>query len=209
MRENLIIQVVEEGEQINLVINDAAYTISTWGNWLGEIENQTDLMEILNGKLDAAEVTDEAEPGKVLRLNEHGQLVADVIGNATTATEVAWDGVSSKPPTFPPAAHNLLSHPDWPGDVDLVQLAALAGVTGPIQTQINAKQDPLTAGDIRAALADANPGLEMAHIGLVINQRGWLQEMRLCYGRNFMPATCSRARYGPADDRPVRIWRGL
>jgi len=71
------------------------------------------------------------------------------------------------------------------------------------------RQAGLTAGDIRRALADANPHWEARHIGLVVNQRGWLTEMRLCYGRDFMPVACDRRRYGPADDARVRIWRGL
>jgi ribonuclease T2 len=71
------------------------------------------------------------------------------------------------------------------------------------------RREGLTAGDIRTAFADANPLWEIQHIGLQINERGWLEEMRLCYGRNFRPARCTAARYGPADDAPVRIWRGL
>lgn len=71
------------------------------------------------------------------------------------------------------------------------------------------RQQNLTAGDIRRAFADANARWEVEHVGLVVNERGWLTEMRLCYGRDFMPTACDRRRYGPADDTRVRIWRGM
>lgn len=67
----------------------------------------------------------------------------------------------------------------------------------------------LTAGDVRQAFAGANPYWKPAHIGLVLNRKGWLQEMRLCYGKDFMPAPCDRRRHGPPDEAQVRIWRGL
>ena len=67
----------------------------------------------------------------------------------------------------------------------------------------------LTAGEIRRAFADANGRWEPEHVGLVVNERGWLTELRLCYGRDFLPTRCDRRRFGPADDIEVRIWRGL
>jgi ribonuclease T2 len=67
----------------------------------------------------------------------------------------------------------------------------------------------LTAGEIRRAFADANRRWEPAHVGLVLNERGWLQQMRLCYGRDLMPTACDARRFGPADSAPVKIWRGL
>lgn len=70
------------------------------------------------------------------------------------------------------------------------------------------RRDGLSAGDIRKAFADANPYWETDHIGLVVNGRGWLTEMRLCYGKDFMPARCGSRRYGPKDGKRVKIWRG-
>jgi ribonuclease T2 len=71
-------------------------------------------------------------------------------------------------------------------------------------------RDPaLTAGAIRQAIASANPGWQPEAIGLVVNERGWLEELRLCYTKDFMPATCDRRRFGPADATAVKIWRGL
>jgi ribonuclease T2 len=72
-----------------------------------------------------------------------------------------------------------------------------------------ARDDAQTAGAIRTAFADANRYWEPEHVGLVINERGWLTEMRLCYGRDFMPTRCDPRRFGPADSAPVKIWRGL
>lgn len=71
------------------------------------------------------------------------------------------------------------------------------------------RREGLTAGRIREEFSQANRGWETAHVGLVLNDRGWLQELRLCYGRDFEPAACDRRRFGPADSVPVRIWRGL
>lgn len=71
------------------------------------------------------------------------------------------------------------------------------------------RQEGLTAGDVRKAFADANPHWEPDMIGLELNSRGWLEEMRLCYASDFKPAACDASRYGPADETPAKIWRGL
>lgn len=71
-------------------------------------------------------------------------------------------------------------------------------------------RDPaLTAGAIREAMVNANPGWRADAIGVVTNERAWLEELRLCYGKNFMPQACDRRRFGPADSAKVQIWRGL
>jgi ribonuclease T2 len=67
----------------------------------------------------------------------------------------------------------------------------------------------LTAGRIRLEFAEANRLWEPEHIGLVVNERGWLEEMRLCYDRSFAPARCDARRFGPDDALAVKIWRGL
>jgi len=71
------------------------------------------------------------------------------------------------------------------------------------------RDDALTAGDLRRAFADANRYWEPEHVGLVVNERGWLRELRLCYGKDFMPAKCDARRFGPGDSTPMKIWRGL
>ncbi len=67
----------------------------------------------------------------------------------------------------------------------------------------------LTAGDVRETFAEANPYWDAEDVGLVVNERGWLREMRLCYGADFMPTACDARRFGPDDDEEVRIWRGI
>ena len=71
------------------------------------------------------------------------------------------------------------------------------------------KEPELDAGLIRDRFADANPGWKPEAVGLVVNERGWLKELRLCYDRRFMPAACDRRLYGPKDGAIVKIWRGL
>lgn len=71
------------------------------------------------------------------------------------------------------------------------------------------RSEGLTAGQIREAFSQANRVLEPAHIGLVLNERGWLRDMRICYGRDFEPTACDARRFGPANSAPVKIWRGL
>ncbi|MGB7418958.1 MAG: ribonuclease T [Erythrobacter sp.] len=71
------------------------------------------------------------------------------------------------------------------------------------------REDGLTAGRIRAAFAEANRGWETPAIGVKLNERGWLEEMRLCYSERFRPARCTARQYGADDQRAAKIWRGL
>jgi ribonuclease T2 len=71
------------------------------------------------------------------------------------------------------------------------------------------RQDGLTAGAIRQAFADANPSIPTESVGLRLNQRGWLTELRVCYNRRFRPVACTASQFGPADNTAARIWRGL
>lgn len=71
------------------------------------------------------------------------------------------------------------------------------------------REDGLTAGTIRTRFADANPGWMREAVGVKLNARGWLEELRLCYDKRFMPRACDGRRFGAADADPARIWRGL
>ena len=71
------------------------------------------------------------------------------------------------------------------------------------------REDGLTAGRIRAAFADANPSWPENAIGVKLNGRGWLEEVRLCYGKTFRPARCSPSRWGAKDGVAAKVWRGL
>lgn len=67
----------------------------------------------------------------------------------------------------------------------------------------------LTVGDLRRAFVMANPDWRADQVGVVLSRNGWLRELRLCYGRDFMPRTCPRGKLGARDETPLKIWRGL
>lgn len=67
----------------------------------------------------------------------------------------------------------------------------------------------LTVGDLRRAFVAAHPDWRADQVGVVLTRGGWLQELRLCYGRSFMPVACPRAKRGASDGEPLKIWRGL
>jgi len=71
------------------------------------------------------------------------------------------------------------------------------------------RQPGLTVGDLRRAFALANRDWKPEQVGLSLSRNGWLRELRLCYGRNFMPEKCPRGAFGPPDSAPLKIWRGL
>ncbi|MEO1647233.1 MAG: ribonuclease T [Pseudomonadota bacterium] len=71
------------------------------------------------------------------------------------------------------------------------------------------REDDLTAGRIRRAFAEANPGVPASAVGVKLNQRGWLQELRICYSIRFRPTRCDDRRYGARDAVRAKIWRGL
>jgi ribonuclease T2 len=65
----------------------------------------------------------------------------------------------------------------------------------------------LTTGDLRAALRRATPLLPAAAIRVSANPRGWLEEVHICYARDFMPAPCGRT--GTDDRETLKIWLSL
>ncbi|MBV1689913.1 ribonuclease T [Novosphingobium sp. G106] len=71
------------------------------------------------------------------------------------------------------------------------------------------RQDGLTAGDLRRAFVERNPDWKLEQIGVLASDTGWLREVHLCYGRDFMPAACDRQSFGPPDSATLKIWRGL
>ena len=70
-------------------------------------------------------------------------------------------------------------------------------------------QEGLTVGDLRRAFVASNPDWLPEQVGVLVNERDWLREIHLCYGRDFMPARCDRRSFGPPDAAPLKIWRGL
>lgn len=77
------------------------------------------------------------------------------------------------------------------------------------ETDRLSREDGLTAGMLRDAFIQTNPAWPREAIGIDINQRGWLQELRLCYSKKFMPTACDGRRFGPRDNTKIKIWRGL
>jgi len=71
------------------------------------------------------------------------------------------------------------------------------------------REDGLTVGRIREAFASANKGWEPNMVAVKLNRRGWLEELRLCYGKRFRPRVCPRRTYGPRDAVKAKIWRGM
>jgi ribonuclease T2 len=71
------------------------------------------------------------------------------------------------------------------------------------------RREGLNAGHVREAFEVANRYWTPDKVGLKINERGWLEEVRLCYGKDFMPVRCTNSQLGPADSTPIKIWRGL
>lgn len=71
------------------------------------------------------------------------------------------------------------------------------------------REDDLTAGTIRTRFADANPGWFPDAIGVHLDSKGWLEELRLCYDKRFMPRACDRRRFGATDGKVAKIWRGV
>ncbi|MDE2436342.1 MAG: ribonuclease T [Sphingomonadales bacterium] len=67
----------------------------------------------------------------------------------------------------------------------------------------------LAAGDLRDAFVALNPAVPRGAVGILAGNGGWLREVHLCYGKDFMPRACDRRGYGPRDTTPLRIWRGL
>jgi ribonuclease T2 len=71
------------------------------------------------------------------------------------------------------------------------------------------RQPGLTVKDLREAVSLANPAWKPEQIGVLLSDRGWLRELRLCYSRRFKPIACARQQLGPPDATPLKIWRGL
>lgn len=67
----------------------------------------------------------------------------------------------------------------------------------------------LTAGEVRKAFTEANRGWKAEQVGVRLNRRGWLEELWLCYGKDFKPTACDSRRLGSKDSAPAKIWRGL
>ena len=66
---------------------------------------------------------------------------------------------------------------------------------------------PLTAGQLSAAIAGANPGIAASMMRVTTNRDGWLDEIWLCLDRRFAYIRCRADSGGVGADTTVRIWR--
>ncbi|MBD3731024.1 MAG: ribonuclease T, partial [Sphingomonadales bacterium] len=72
------------------------------------------------------------------------------------------------------------------------------------------RKEGLTAGDIRAEFVRLNGTYWRADmVGIEANRRGWVEELHLCYGKDFMPTRCTARQFGLRDAAQVKVWRGL
>ncbi len=67
----------------------------------------------------------------------------------------------------------------------------------------------LTAGMVREAFVAAFPAFHGEMVGLNLSERGWLEEIRLCYNTRIPARALLESQFGPPDTVPVKIWRGL
>lgn len=67
---------------------------------------------------------------------------------------------------------------------------------------------PLTAGQLAAAIARANPGMTPEMMRITADRRGWLDEVWLCLDRRLAYAACAAHGGGLDAGARVRIWRG-
>lgn len=70
------------------------------------------------------------------------------------------------------------------------------------------RDDDLTIGQFRTAFAKANIGVNDNMVRIKTNQRGWLQEVRICLARNYKPRRCPAHIRKSRDNDRLKIWRG-
>lgn len=99
--------------------------------------------------------------------------------------------MATTPEAYWGIARHVFARFRWP---DMARLSLQAG---------------LTVGDLRAAVAAANPGLKRESVGVLVSGRGWLRELRICHNRQYRTVPCRRDALGPGDSRPLKIWRGI
>lgn len=68
--------------------------------------------------------------------------------------------------------------------------------------------DAVNADALAQSFADINDDLPADAIKVKINRRGWLQEVYLCLGKDFLPRKCPNFVRGARGNEIVKIWRG-
>jgi ribonuclease T2 len=86
---------------------------------------------------------------------------------------------------------------------DAVVMPDMARLSKPIEGK-----PALNAGALADAFAAINPGLPASAVAVKTNDRGWLQEVRICLGNNLKPEACPAGKRGAPDKTEVKVWRG-
>lgn len=74
--------------------------------------------------------------------------------------------------------------------------------------QALSRRKRVTAGQLAAAIAKANPGLASDMMRITANKDGWLEEVWICLDKRFRYRACPAHQGGLASSARVRIWRG-
>ena len=76
----------------------------------------------------------------------------------------------------------------------------------PDMDRLSRKQ--LNAGGLAQVFAESNAGLPANAIRVKTNDRGWLQEVRICLGKDLKPRRCPAFVQGAPDKAEIKVWRG-
>jgi ribonuclease T2 len=102
--------------------------------------------------------------------------------------------MTKTPETYFAAAHMLFNAIEFP---DMARLS-----------REPERGTPLTAAIIAEKFAELNEGLPVNTIAVKTNTKGWLQEVRICLGRNFKPRRCPTFTRMAPPETTIKIWRG-
>ena len=69
-------------------------------------------------------------------------------------------------------------------------------------------RQPLNAKRLAEVFAENNAGLPANAIRVKTNDRGWLQEVRICLGKDLKPRRCPAFVQGAPDKAEIKVWRG-
>jgi ribonuclease T2 len=86
---------------------------------------------------------------------------------------------------------------------DAVVMPDMARLSKPVEGKPS-----LSAGALADAFAAINPGLPAKAVAIKTNDRGWLQEVRICLGKDLKPEACPQGKQGAPDKTEVKVWRG-
>lgn len=67
---------------------------------------------------------------------------------------------------------------------------------------------PLTSAILAERFAGLNDGLPPSAIAVKTSSKGWLEEIRICLGRDFKPRKCPEFSHLSRPTTQIKIWRG-